>query len=155
MIKISVYYIAKNNKDLSDSLCEEFAALCSTFNIKVEFINLFSKQIKESQKQETLEAQKSYTQAFLKVTKQNTYRIALTPNAKTLDSFAFARLLQDKGEIAFFIGGAYGLEDTFVKNCNTQIALSPLTFSHKVAKVVLSEQIYRAFCLLNNHPYHK
>ncbi|EEO26199.1 23S rRNA (pseudouridine(1915)-N(3))-methyltransferase RlmH [Helicobacter winghamensis] len=155
MIKINIYYIAKNNKDLSDTLCGEFATLCLSFGAKVEFINLFSKHIKESQKQEVLEAQKSYTQAFLKVIKPNTYKIALTPNAKTLDSFAFAKILQDKGEIAFFIGGAYGLEDCFIQSCNTQISLSPLTFSHKVAKIVLSEQIYRAFCLLNNHPYHK
>ncbi|WP_299547790.1 23S rRNA (pseudouridine(1915)-N(3))-methyltransferase RlmH [uncultured Helicobacter sp.] len=155
MIKINIYYIAKNNKDISDSLCEEFATLCLGFGTKVEFINLFSKQIKDSQKHEALEAQKSYTQAFLKVTKPNVYKIALTPNAKTLDSFAFAKTLKDKGEIAFFIGGAYGLEEDFIQNCNTKISLSPLTFSHKIAKAVLSEQIYRAFCLINNHPYHK
>ncbi|MBX7490239.1 23S rRNA (pseudouridine(1915)-N(3))-methyltransferase RlmH [Helicobacter turcicus] len=155
MIKVNIYYIAKNNKDLSTTLCNEFATLCANFGAKIEFINLFSKHIKESQKQEPLEAQKSYTQAFLKVLKQNTYKIALTPNARTLDSFAFAKILQDKGEVAFFIGGAYGLEENFTQNCNTQISLSPLTFSHKITKVVLSEQIYRAFCLLNNHPYHK
>lgn len=155
MIKVSVYYIAKNNKDLSDTFCGEFATLCLNFGVKIEFINLFSKQVKESQKQDALEAQKSYTQTFLKVLKQNTYKIALTPNANTLDSFAFAKILQDKGEIMFFIGGAYGLEESFIQNCNAQISLSPLTFSHKITKMVLSEQIYRAFCLLNNHPYHK
>ncbi|MCI5969030.1 23S rRNA (pseudouridine(1915)-N(3))-methyltransferase RlmH [Helicobacter sp.] len=155
MIKINIYSIAKNNKSLSDTLCDEFVALCGTFGVKLEFINLFSKQIKEGQKQAVYEAQKSYTQAFLKVLNPNAYKIALTPNAKTLDSFTFAKNLQDRGQIAFFIGGAYGLENCFIQNCNAQFSLSPLTFSHKVAKIVLSEQIYRAFCLLNNHPYHK
>lgn len=155
MIKLNVYYIAKHNKDLSDRLCEEFATLCQTFSAKLTFTNLFSKSIKDSQKQEASEAQKSYTQAFLKVFKPNTYKIALTPDAVMLDSLKFAKILNNKSDIAFFIGGAYGLEDTFVQSCDTQLSLSPLTFSHKVAKVVLSEQIYRAFCLLNNHPYHK
>lgn len=155
MIKINVYYISKNNKDLSDSLCEEFISLCLSFGAKINFANLFSKQIKESQKQKKIEAQKSYTQTFLKMIKPNTYKVALTPNAETLDSFAFAKILQNKGEVAFFIGGAYGLEENFMQSCDAQISLSPLTFSHKIARVVLSEQIYRAFCLINNHPYHK
>lgn len=155
MIKLNIYYIAKHNKDLTDNLCEEFATLCQTFGAKLAFINLFSKSIKESQKQEASEAQKSYTQVFLKVFKPNTYKIALTPNATMLDSFKFAKILEHKSNIAFFIGGAYGLEDTFTQSCDAQLSLSPLTFSHKVAKIVLSEQIYRAFCLLNNHPYHK
>lgn len=155
MIKIIVYYIAKNHQDLSDQLCEEFATLCGKFGAKLEFINLFCKAINLSQKQEAKEAQKSYTKEFLKVFKDNQYRIALSPNAKKLDSFDFAKILQDQSNLAFFIGGAYGLEESFIESCHAQIALSALTFSHKIAKVVLSEQIYRAFCLIHNHPYHK
>lgn len=155
MINITIYYIAKNTKDLSDTFCEQFATFCKGFGVKVESINVFSKHIKNHQKLEALEAQKSYTQAFLKFAKPNLYKIALTPKAKTLDSFAFATMLKDQADIAFFIGGAYGLEEGFIQSCNAKLSLSPLTFSHKIAKMVLSEQIYRALCLLNNHPYHK
>lgn len=155
MIKIIVYYIAKSQKDLSDQLCEEFVALCGQFGVKLEFINLFCKAISTSQKQEAEEAQKSYTKEFLKTFKPNQYRIALSPNTKTLDSLEFAKTLQNRSHIAFFIGGAYGLEKSFIQSCHTQLSLSSLTFSHKIAKVVLSEQIYRAFCIIYNHPYHK
>ena len=55
MIKVFVYYIAKT-KDLSDSLCEEFIALSAGVGVKMEFINLFSKSIKEGQKQESKKA---------------------------------------------------------------------------------------------------
>ncbi|MCI7047509.1 23S rRNA (pseudouridine(1915)-N(3))-methyltransferase RlmH [Helicobacter sp.] len=154
MIKVFVYYIAKT-KDLSDSLCEEFIALSAGVGVKMEFINLFSKSIKEGQKQDAKEAQKSYTKEFLKVSKNQAYKIALSPNGKSIDSIEFAKNLENKGEIAFFIGGAYGLEEAFLNQCQCVLSLSPLTFSHKVAKVVLSEQVFRAFCLINNHPYHK
>ena len=154
MIKVFVYYIAKT-KDLSDSLCEEFVTLSAGVGVKMEFINLFSKSIKEGQKQDAKEAQKSYTKEFLKVSKNQAYQIALSPNGKSIDSIEFAKNLEKKGEIAFFIGGAYGLEEAFLNQCQCVLSLSPLTFSHKVAKVVLSEQVFRAFCLINNHPYHK
>lgn len=155
MIKVIVYYIAKTNRDLSDKLCGEFVALCGQFGVKLEFINLFCKAIALSQMREASIAQKSYTKEFFKTFKENQYRIALSPNAKELDSFGFAKTLQNQGNIAFFIGGAYGLEENFLKSCHAQISLSKLTFSHKIAKITLSEQIYRAFCLIHNHPYHK
>lgn len=155
MIKINICYIAKNDKDSNDALCAQFTSLVRNFNVKLDFLNLFSKSIKEKQKQTTQDAQKSYSEAFLKVFKTNQYNIALSPHGELLDSFKFANLLQNKIEINFFIGGAYGLEEAFLQKCNHQISLSPLTFSHKIAKLILSEQIYRAFCLLNNHPYHK
>lgn len=155
MIKIVVYYIAKKHKDLSEQLCKEFITLCAQFGANLDFINLFCKAIHSSQKQEAMEAQKSYTKEFLKTFKPNQYRIALSPNARRVDSFEFANILKNQANIAFFIGGAYGLEEKFIQDCHTQISLSPLTFSHKIAKIVLSEQIYRALCLIHNHPYHK
>lgn len=155
MIKINVYYIAKPTKGLEDEMCKEFASLCIGFGVKVEWLNLFNKNIKESHKTDVSEAKKSYTQIFSRVFKENLYKIALSPSGREVDSFKFASFLKDKSEINFFIGGAYGLEDDFCKSCDATLSLSKLTFSHKLAKVILSEQIYRSFCLLNNHPYHK
>ena len=54
-----------------------------------------------------------------------------------------------------FIGVAYGFEDDFLKKSDVIVSLGKITMSHKIAKVVLLEQIYRGFSILTNHPYHK
>lgn len=153
MIKVIVYYIAKDA--LSNHLCEEYKHLVSYFGVKIEFVNMFCKNIKDGQKNNEKEAKRAYTQAFLKVFKETSYKVALTPEGRSLDTFGFAEILKDKAEIVFFIGGAYGLEQEFLHQCDLCVSLSSLTFSHSIARIVLSEQIYRGFCLLNNHPYHK
>jgi len=153
LIKVIVYYIAKDA--LSNHLCEEYKRLVSYFRVKMEFVNMFCKNIKDGQKNNGIEAKRAYTQAFLKVFKETSYKVALTPEGRSLDTFGFAEILKDKAEIVFFIGGAYGLEQGFLHECDLCVSLSSLTFSHSIARIVLSEQIYRGFCLLNNHPYHK
>ena len=155
MVRVCVYYIAKNTKDLSDVLCEEQIGLINCFGVKLEFVNLMSKSIKESQKQNLSEAQDVYAREFLKFFKEKDYKISLSPNGKKVDSIKFADYLKDKSNISFFIGGAYGLSNDFIQKCDENLSLSDLTFSHKIAKIILSEQIYRGFCILNNHPYHK
>ena len=77
------------------------------------------------------------------------------PDGKIIDSYEFSKLLDDKIAIKFFIGGAYGFENDFLKNGDAVISLGNITMSHKIAKVVLLEQIYRGFSILSNHPYHK
>jgi len=72
-----------------------------------------------------------------------------------MDSFAFSKLLEDRLTINFFIGGAYGFDREFLKMCDTTLSLSDLTMAHKVANLVLTEQIFRGLAILNNHPYHK
>jgi 23S rRNA (pseudouridine1915-N3)-methyltransferase len=57
--------------------------------------------------------------------------------------------------VKFFIGGAYGFEKAFLDKGDKVISLSSLTFSHKIAKMVLLEQIFRGYAILHNHPYHK
>jgi 23S rRNA (pseudouridine1915-N3)-methyltransferase len=64
-------------------------------------------------------------------------------------------MLADRAEVNFFIGGAYGHAPEFLKRCDRVVSLSKLTMSHKIAKTVLAEQIYRALTILHNHPYHK
>lgn len=86
--------------------------------------------------------------------------IALSPKGKTFDSLTFSKWLAGQGqsgknEMIFLIGGAYGLHDTILKKATLQMSLSPLTFSHELALVVLLEQLYRGFSILEGAPYHK
>lgn len=57
------------------------------------------------------------------------------------------------GDLVFAIGGAYGFSDNF-RQKGRLLSLSPLTFTHQMVRVFLLEQIYRAFTIMNNEPYH-
>ena len=85
--------------------------------------------------------------------------VALDERGRTADSAAFARQLgqwRDRSlSVVFVIGSADGLADSLKTNADVIMSLSPLTFPHPLARVVLAEQIYRATSLLQGHPYHR
>ena len=76
-----------------------------------------------------------------------------------LNSIDFAREIRGymnngKKRILFVIGGAYGLSKKFYDDFPIRIALSRMTFSHQMIRLFFCEQLYRAFTIINNHPYH-
>jgi 23S rRNA (pseudouridine1915-N3)-methyltransferase len=85
----------------------------------------------------------------------NGYNIVLDPNGKEVDSYEFSNLFKNRARVNIFIGGAFGFERAFLNKCNSCISFGKITMSHKLTKVVLLEQIFRALSILNNHPYHK
>jgi 23S rRNA (pseudouridine1915-N3)-methyltransferase len=76
-----------------------------------------------------------------------------------INSLGFASLLQnylDQGkDINFIIGGAHGVSENLFKNSQLILSASELTFPHRLFKIFLMEQIYRASTIHRNHPYHK
>lgn len=152
-MKISIYQIAKVSKDDFDPLIKTFIKMSSKY-AKVEVINLFNKQISKAQTISSIDAKKSYTAVF-EPHLSSGYNIALDVLGDKLDSYKFANLLTNSANINFFIGGAFGFEDNFLKKCDKKISLSELTMAHKVANLVLLEQVFRGLCIINNHPYHK
>jgi 23S rRNA (pseudouridine1915-N3)-methyltransferase len=86
--------------------------------------------------------------------------VLLDAAGKVFDSSAFARWLagcRDRGlrEIVFLCGAADGFPAALARRATQRISLSPLTFSHELARVMLAEQLYRALALLAGHPYPK
>jgi 23S rRNA (pseudouridine1915-N3)-methyltransferase len=84
--------------------------------------------------------------------------IALDPDGKRWNSAEFAAFIgrqRDQGsrEMAFCVGGADGFSDDFLRRAQLKVSLSPMTMPHELARVVLLEQLYRAFTILSNHPY--
>ena len=152
MQKIFVYSIAKGQKDCFSSVNDEFKKQISRFAcIKEE--KVFNKQIEKAQKISSFEAKKSYTSAFEKY--QKGFCIALDERGKEFNSIEFSKIFDKESDIRFFIGGAYGFEEKFIKKSHIILSLSRLTFAHKIALSVLLEQIYRALSIKNAHPYHK
>ncbi|HEY7529282.1 MAG TPA: 23S rRNA (pseudouridine(1915)-N(3))-methyltransferase RlmH [Gemmatimonadota bacterium] len=88
------------------------------------------------------------------------FRVALDVRGKSYSSVEFARFLGDRmshggGDLAFLIGGPWGLEPGLRRECDLQLSLSALTFPHDLVRVILLEQIYRALTILRGEPYHK
>ena len=86
--------------------------------------------------------------------------VALDEHGRQLDSLAFARRLGDwrdqgRSEIAFLIGGPDGLAATVRESADLVVALGPMTWPHRLVRVLLAEQLYRAQTILTGHPYHR
>ena len=83
----------------------------------------------------------------------------LDDRGKQYDSLGFASKLSqciDLGikRVVFVVGGAYGFSEEMYNASNELISLSKLTLTHEIARLFVSEQIYRAMTIINNHPYH-
>lgn len=112
-----------------------------------------------SKKEELLTKEKEGHKLLQKISDKE-YVIALTLKEKQLDSLNFSRFLSqcliDGGSsICFVIGGSLGLSESVLERANKKISLSELTFTHQMTRVILLEQVYRGFKILNNETYHK
>jgi len=85
--------------------------------------------------------------------------VACELGGKSLTSEQFAELLQNAREqdrdLAFLIGGAFGLSPSVAKKSTMRLSLAPWTLPHEIARLVLVEQIYRAGTIVRGEPYHK
>jgi 23S rRNA (pseudouridine1915-N3)-methyltransferase len=97
---------------------------------------------------------------FLNQLPRGSHLIGMAEGGKGFTSEQFAGLLRglmERGtkEVVFLIGGADGFGPGWRERCDTILSLSPLTFSHRLARLVLMEQVYRALSIINNTPYHR
>ncbi len=86
--------------------------------------------------------------------------IALAIKGDMLDSVEHAKkisslTLSGTSQITYVIGGSLGLSDQVMKRADMSLSFSKMTFPHQLMRVILLEQIYRAFRIINNEPYHK
>ena len=152
-MNVEIISIAKKERSIYDPLYKDLKKMISRF-ATVKDTEIFTKDVTKAHTISPQAAQKAYSKA-LEAYIGKDFCITLHPDGKIIDSFEFSKLLSDKISVKFFIGGAYGFEDDFLKKSNRVISLGKITMSHKIAKVVLLEQIYRGFSILSNHPYHK
>lgn len=97
---------------------------------------------------------------ILKVLKDDSYCIALVILGNMLSSMELADQMEKlfvsgKSHISFVIGGSLGLSDQVLKRADYQLSFSKMTFPHQLMRLILMEQIYRAYRIKNNEPYHK
>mgnify|MGYP003291306637 FL=1 len=128
---------------------------------KLEIIEVNDEPVKDNPSSAEIEIVKNKeADKILKLIKTSDYLISLDLNKKEMDSVEFAKFLDKKFEIggsmiSFVIGGSYGLGDKLKERCNDSISLSKMTFLHQMTRLILLEQIYRAFKINKNEVYHK
>lgn len=87
------------------------------------------------------------------------YVITLEINGKQLDSLELSKKISDtlilNSNIVFIIGGSYGLDESIKKRSNFALSFSKLTFPHQLFRIILLEQIYRSYKIMNHESYHK
>ena len=100
------------------------------------------------------------TEKILSKIKNNSYVIALAIDGKNLSSEELADTIsklavRGNSHITFVIGGSLGLSDEVLKRADYKLSFSKMTFPHQLMRLILLEQVYRAFRINNNEPYHK
>lgn len=97
--------------------------------------------------------------SIMKVFNKSDYNILMDISGMEMDSLSFAKkidnIFMENSNITFIIGGSYGVLDDLRKVCNMRLSFSKMTFPHQLFRVVLLEQIYRAFKINHNEEYHK
>ena len=112
-----------------------------------------TKKLSESE-QKRLEGE-----AILRLINDSDYLMLLDEHGAELRSIEFAELLQRRmlagtKRLVFVIGGPYGFSEMVYQRANSKLSLSKMTFSHQIVRAIFTEQLYRAFTILKNEPYH-
>ena len=159
-MKIKIYAIGKIKENYLKIGIEEYLMRIKPYS-QIEIIEVKDEPINDNPSLKDIEkAKDNEGLRVLKLLKNNEYLIALDLNKKQFKSEQFADFLMQKLEengssISFVIGGSYGLSDELKKRSNYSISLSDMTFLHQMTRLILLEQIYRAFKILNKEIYHK
>lgn len=134
----------------------------------VDAINEYSKRISKYTKLEILEisdesnesiAMKKEGEKILSKIKDNDYVVTLEIEGNSLTSLEFAKKIDNNfnsnKNLTFVIGGSYGLDESVKSRSNYKLSFSKFTFPHQLFRVILLEQIYRAYKINHNENYHK
>ena len=96
---------------------------------------------------------------ILKLISEGDWLVLMDERGRQFTSMEYAdwlqkRMLSGVKRLAIVIGGPYGFSEDVYKRANEKISLSKMTFSHQIVRAIFAEQLYRAFTILNNEPYH-
>lgn len=137
-MKVFVYYIGKSRDEHANAIAAEFVkrsnryADCEMREINPERFDLFARHAASR-------------------------KILLDPAGRIVDSSAFVRLVEkaehESQDLVFLVGGHDGLPPEWKPRADLLLSISAMTFPHELARVMLTEQIYRAFTTLRGHPY--
>ena len=159
-MKITVISVGKIKEKFFKDALNEYTKRLSKY-CKLEIIEVSDEKTKEnmSETEENIIKEKE-GKKILKNIKEREYVITLEINGKNLSSEQLASHIKELGitgnsSITFIIGGSIGLSKEVSKRANYKLSFSKMTFPHQMMRVILLEQVYRSFRIINGEPYHK
>lgn len=155
-MNIKLLAIGKTDDKNLQTLVEQYQKRLSFY---VKFDLEIIPDIKNAKKLSEKEQKEKEGELILSKISSTDLLVLLDENGKTFSSVGFSEYLQKKMNsgiktLVFVIGGPYGFSDLIYQKANEKISLSSMTFSHQMVRLFVIEQIYRAFTILRNEPYH-
>ena len=159
-MNIKIISVGKIKESYLNEAIKEYTKRISTY-AKLKFIEFKDKTEKDNASdKDNLKVKEVESTRILKNIESRDYLIALAIEGKQIDSLEVAHKIKElptygNSDIAFVIGGSIGLDQKVLSRANLKLSFSKMTFPHQLMRVILLEQIYRAFRINNNAPYHK
>lgn len=154
-MSIRLITIQSSKNSWLDKASEEFSEKINHFH-KFELV-----QLKSSKKgrEDALSKKKEESELLLKSLKDDDYVVLFDEKGQGLSSKLFSEMIQKlqvsgTRRINFIIGGAFGVDEQLKKRAQKTVKISDFVLNHHVAMIVALEQIYRAFAIIHNKPYH-
>ncbi|WP_311492008.1 23S rRNA (pseudouridine(1915)-N(3))-methyltransferase RlmH [uncultured Anaerococcus sp.] len=158
---IKIIGVGKIKEKFYKEAISEYEKRMTAYN-KVEIVEVNDEKAPESLSEKEIDQVKTAEgERILAKIKEDSFVVTLEIAGKALDSVKFAQLIQDEmldgfgRDLVFVIGGSNGLGDNVLKRSNYRLSFGKMTYPHQLMRVILMEQIYRAYRIINKEPYHK
>lgn len=159
-MKITLVTVGKIKEKFFEDAIKEYSKRLSRY-CKLEILQVADEKTPEGASEAVeLQIKEKEGQRILSLIRDDAYVIALAIEGKMLDSEELAERIEKLGvsgisQIVFVIGGSLGLSAQVMKRADYALSFSRMTFPHQLMRVVLLEQIYRSYRIMNRQPYHK
>lgn len=159
-MKITVLTVGKIKEKFYMEAINEYSKRLSRY-CKLEIVQVADEKTAENCSDNEMDIVKhKEAERLMKYIPEDAYVITLEINGKNLDSVELADKINKLGvtgssHIIFVIGGSLGLHQNVSNRANFKLSFSRMTFPHQLMRVILLEQIYRSYRIINNQPYHK
>lgn len=159
-MKVTILSVGKVKEKFYRQAIEEFEKRLGRY-CKLEIIEVQDEKTPErASEMEEMQIKEKEGQRLLKYIKEDAWVCVLAIEGKMLDSVELSQKLEQLGvrgisHMMFVIGGSLGLAEEVIKRADFKLSFSKMTFPHQLMRVILLEQIYRAYRIMQGEPYHK
>lgn len=155
-MNIDLVVVGKTDSREVDALVEMYA---KRINFYAKFSIVYLPDVKNTRKLSQSQQRTAEGEAILRQVGDGDYLLLLDEHGEELRSVEFAAWMQKRmagglRRLVFVVGGPYGFSDAVYSRADGKLSLSRMTFSHQIVRAIFTEQLYRAFTIIRNEPYH-